>query len=275
MVTGNQMYDAIAAVSRQGLSQTFAVSELSRRFFSLGMLTKYLLMVLPAVLGVFVGAPLLAREMEQRTHLFAWAQSVSRMRWFLTKTVLIGAVTLVSAAGLAALASWWHQPLDQLVGSGKWFFFDVFGLVSVAYTLFAFAIGVAAGTMIGRTVPAMAVTLLLFTVTRTAVSLWRPRFMTPVVKEIGFDQTIPQDGLGIELYWVDSTRHRVPLDRINQIFQQTSPPQYLHDQGYRHLAVYQPSDRFWTFQVIEAAVFLGLAVLLIALSLWWLQRRAA
>jgi hypothetical protein len=148
----------------------------------------------------------------------------------------------------------------------------------------------------------MAATLFLFAVTRTTVTLWRPRFMTPVVKEIAFYQTIPQDALGIELYWVDSTRQRVPTDRIDQIMQQVQQlfqetatsagfgagqpkPQsashltqiagYLHDHGYQHLAVYQPADRFWSFQLIEAIIFFGLAAALIAISLWLLQRRAA
>jgi len=49
---------------------------------------------------------------------------------------------------------------------------------------------------------------------------------------------------------------------------------YLRLHGIRLLADYQPPDRFWTFQLIEAAVFVALAVALVAGSLWWLQRRA-
>jgi hypothetical protein len=47
----------------------------------------------------------------------------------------------------------------------------------------------------------------------------------------------------------------------------------LSQHGIRLLADYQPLDRFWTFQLIEAAVFFVLAIGLIAASLWWLQRR--
>jgi hypothetical protein len=47
------------------------------------------LAVLPALAGLFVGAPLLARELEQGTHRFAWTQGVTRRRWLLSKTALL------------------------------------------------------------------------------------------------------------------------------------------------------------------------------------------
>jgi hypothetical protein len=49
--------------------------------------------------------------------------------------------------------------------------------------------------------------------------------------------------------------------------------QYLHAHGFRYLAVFQPEDRFWTFQLIEAGIFFALAVMLFVLSAWWLQTR--
>jgi hypothetical protein len=41
-----------------------------------------------AIIGALIGAPLVAREVEQRIHLAAWTQSVSRRRWYITKTPL-------------------------------------------------------------------------------------------------------------------------------------------------------------------------------------------
>jgi hypothetical protein len=37
--------------------------------------------------------------------------------------------------------------------------------------------------------------------------------------------------------------------------------------------VYQPADRFWTFQAIEAGISLFLALLLIGFSARWLRQR--
>ena len=56
------------------------------------------LAVLPVLAGLFVGAPLLARELELGTYRFAWTQGVTRRRWLLSKTALLAAATLLAGA---------------------------------------------------------------------------------------------------------------------------------------------------------------------------------
>ena len=310
LVTGSQM-QVVQASSQTQVSQSVQ-TDFIQSFSSLGMLTKYALMALPAILGMFVGAPLLAREIDQRTYLFAWAQSITRRRWFLYRVALVSAGTLVSAGILSVLANWWHSPLDGLFASGRWVFFDVIGVVPMAYALFAFALGVSLGTLLGRTVPAMFMTVVLFAAARVGFSLVRPWLLPPVVKEIAFYQTVPQGGLQMNLHWVDSANHEVSPDHISQLLVQqlqqgfydqggqvpqvaggsdpiVGPPpkpagsdaielaqhvdQYMRAHGFHYLAVFQPDDRFWTFQWIEAGIFFALALMLFAVSAWWLQRR--
>jgi len=64
-----------------------------------------LFLILPALVGVFWGAPLLAREVEQRTHRLAWTQGVSRMRWAGTKVSTLVVATVLGAAVLSAMVS--------------------------------------------------------------------------------------------------------------------------------------------------------------------------
>ena len=45
--------------------------------------------------------------------------------------------------------------------------------------------------------------------------------------------------------------------------------------GFLSTDVLQPASRFWLFQGIEAGLFVGLALALLALSVWWLRRRVA
>ena len=45
--------------------------------------------------------------------------------------------------------------------------------------------------------------------------------------------------------------------------------------GWRRLVTFQPADRFWTFQGIEAAIFLALALLAIGAAVVLLRRRPA
>ncbi len=305
LFTGSQMYTAASALfsPHANVPQAVALTEFMRRFLNLSIPTKYLLMALPVVLGVFVGAPLLAREVDQGTHVLVWTQSITRMRWFTVKVVLLSGATLAAAAALAALTSWWHRPVDLMFGDGPWVFFDAFGVAPVAYALFAFAVGVAAGTVIQRTVPAMGATVLLFTAARVAIGFLRPWYLAPVIKETRFGQSFPKDAHAMNLYWVDGSNNPVPWDRVNQVIQQAFPGwigsgpvspgglvptgratpisaatvsdigQYLHDHGFRYFAVYQPGDRFWTFQAIEAGIFVLLALLFLGLSAWWLRHR--
>ena len=79
-----------------------------------------LLMALaPALLGAFLGAPLVARELEAGTYRLAWTQSVSRRRWLASKlTLTVGAAAF--ALGAASLAvTWWSAPLDGAVSQTR------------------------------------------------------------------------------------------------------------------------------------------------------------
>src|SRR2546421_9123720 len=120
------------------------------------------LMTLPALLGVFIAAPLLSREFEQRTHFLAWSQSITKLRWVLVKLGLFAAVVLISATALTVLVSWWHSPLDRAFYGGTWAAFDIQGLTPIGYAVFALSLGALAGLLFRRTIPAMALTLFVF-----------------------------------------------------------------------------------------------------------------
>jgi len=153
----------------------------------------------------------------------------------------------------------------------------------------------------------MFLTVVLFAAARIGFSVLRPWFLPPVVKEIAFYQTFPAGVLPMNLRWVDAANREVSPDRISQLLQQgfhsegaegsqlaggsgpsigvPKPPasesitmahqvdQYMRAHGFHYLAMFQPDDRFWSFQWIEAGIFFALAVILFAVSAWWLQRR--
>jgi hypothetical protein len=135
----------------------------------------------PALLGMFWGAPLLAREFEAGTYRLAWTQSVSRRRWLLTKLAVAGTATVAIATLLTLTITWWSTSRDQVGGTTPFAVFDRRDLAPVAYAAFAFAIGALMGAIIRRTVPAMAATLGAFVAVRIATSLWvRPHLLPPV-----------------------------------------------------------------------------------------------
>ena len=97
----------------------------------------------------------------------AWTQSITRRRWLTTNLTVYTAAAIVLATAFSVLLAWWFRPFAH-VGFGGGYgrlqpnFFDFQGIVPIAYTLYAFAIGVTAGVLIRRTLPAMVVTLAVF-----------------------------------------------------------------------------------------------------------------
>ena len=140
------------------------------------------LMLLPGLLGLFVGAPLVARELESGTYRFAWTQGRSRVRWIVAKLVILATVLTVLAIGFSLLFTWWYGPWLSIMGRmHPAQAYEVSGIVFAARTLFAFMLGALAGTLIRRTVPAMAATAVVWlAVVLLSMFGLRPLIETPV-----------------------------------------------------------------------------------------------
>ncbi len=132
-----------------------------------------LLLAVPLLIGMFWGAPLVSREFEAGTVRLAWTQGVTRSRWLAVKLGL-GAVASATVAGLLSLmVSWWSGKLDDVNANP----FDSlrFGardLVPIGYAAFAFALGLTAGLLFRRMLPAMLAALAGFAVAREVVTAW-------------------------------------------------------------------------------------------------------
>jgi hypothetical protein len=158
-----------------------------------------LLVIAPALMGIFWGAPLIARELESGTYRLAWSQSVTRTRWITSKFCLVGLTSMIVAGLLSLMVTWWSSPFDRLQDNtfGN---FDQRDIVPIAYAAFAFALGAVAGLLLRRTLPAMAVTLVGFVAVRFAFTSWiRERFASPLHTSIPFQapgsQVSPGQGL--------------------------------------------------------------------------------
>src|SRR5450759_4644157 len=150
------------------------------RFGTLRLLIKGILIGLPVLAGLFIGAPLLAREVEQGTDQLVWSQGITRQRWLIAKLGLLSAATVLLAVALAIAGRVWFEA-QPVVNSSQWQEYDIQGPAYASYAFFSLALGIAAGAMIGRTVPAMAVALVGYVGVRLAVVfLARPNFLPPL-----------------------------------------------------------------------------------------------
>ncbi len=263
-----------------------------------------LFLIVPLLVGLFWGAPLVARELEQGTYRLAWTQSVTRRRWFTTKAALIGGASVVGAVAFAELVTWWSSIFvslhDARFNPG---IFDIRGIVPIAYVLFAVALGVLIGTLVRRTLPAMAATLGGFVGVRVLVTLLaRPHYMAAKVTSIPV--AIKGSGISIGGPILDNSwiLKQVTVDRLGHFAYSGGgititptiagrcpgvipPPPNLPSPGQlgqcfsrlglHTVTTYQPGSRFWAFQGIEFAIYAALAVALFATAAWVVRRRLA
>ncbi|MGH7732467.1 MAG: ABC transporter permease, partial [Gemmatimonadales bacterium] len=126
--------------------------------YAMGVIVMYLV---PAIIGMFWGAPLLTRELEDGTYRLAWTQSITRTRWLAVKLALLGVTAMAITGVFSLIINWWASPLDHVADLGSPILanrmmpvmFSAHGIVPIGYAAFAFALGVTAGALIGRTVP--------------------------------------------------------------------------------------------------------------------------
>jgi hypothetical protein len=245
-------------------------------------------LVIPVLSGLFIGAPLLAREFEQGTDQLVWTQGITRIRWLLVKLAVLGAVTAI-IAGILAFAGQLGSSSRPPMSYNQWFAFDNQGPEFVAYAFFSFALGVAAGAAIGRSVPAMAVVIVGFVAVRAAIGLVARRsFLPPVESEVSgavFKGGNQAWMLGSQ-YPADTQGHAMSWDHFQQIVTACSNPAAgpkgslaqmelcWHDHGVTLFQSIQPADRFPLFQGIESVIFLIAAIALLWLAVWLVGRRA-
>jgi hypothetical protein len=259
----------------------------------------YLCLIVPAVLGMLCGAPLVAHELEARTSDLAWSQSVTRMRWLTVKAGWLLLAAAVCGGAVTALTTWWSGPTNaQSAGAFAPGQFDTQGIVPIGYAVFAMALGIAAGTVARRTLPAIAVVLGGFIALRLVISdLLRPHYMAAVTTYYNVTGSFTPPGQAWVLAQgaVSRTGQVVPTgwgslyNALPASCQQLLPGSptaksggslsdvfsCMQAHGWRGFATYQPATRYWPFQGIETGIYLVLAAALIAVTLVIVRRRDA
>ena len=242
------------------------------------------LQLLPALIGAFVGAPVLAREMETGTFRYAWTQGFGRTRWVIAKLALIGAVLAVVAAAFGVLVNWYFGPFvaqGQLISLDPRIF-DLEGLAFPGWVLAAFAIGAFAGMTIRKVVPAMAATMTAVGGLGLAAGLYlRQHYLPPLVMASTSGPSQANWTLGS--WYTGKGGQLVDPATADQVCPGPGPygstagagPRCLSQHGITQWWSYQPPTRFWPFQAIEGGALLALTVLLIAATIYLVHRKAA
>jgi ABC-2 family transporter protein len=263
--------------------------------------------LVPGLIGIFWGAPLVARELETGTHRLAWNQSISRIRWTVIKLGLVGLAAVATAGLLSLMIGWWASPIDSAMHFGQPFsgaylprlgplVFAARGVAPLGYAAFAFALGVTMGVLIRKTLPAMAVTLAIFAAVQVLMPIYvRPYLIPPVQATAPFnafennEMTLTSNNRMTLVgnfsrpgAWILSNK---TVTQSGDVFTGpagpaclgNSPPNacnaWVNTLHLRQEVTYQPASRFWPLQLIETGIYLVLAALLGSLCVRRIRRR--
>ena len=307
-IIGTPLHHAYAAAIACHPASSLACQKLAYTFngtndLMLGPTTPggVLLQLVPVLIGAFAGAPVLARELETGTFRFAWTQGFGRRRWALAKLVLLAVVLAAATGAVGRLVSWYYQPYFAPGNQARYLnelspfttLFTLRGVAFPAWTVAAFTIGALAGMLIRRVVPAIIATLAAYAGLAVATAAFlREHYLTPLLTS---HPNVPGTAWIISQWSSKDGRFAFaggppggPLEqRLIQRFCSALPAglgkagispqgfaQCLAHHGYTQWTSYQPASRFWPVQWIEAGWLLALSALLIAATIWLVNRRA-
>ncbi len=292
--TGLQLHHAYTAATACRPASSTACEIMTSDFLSTydhtATVIPSLLQAVPALIGAFVAAPVLARELESGTFRYAWTQGFGRWRWTLAKLVPL-AIAVTAAAGVFSLLfSWYYQPF---IADGQYsplaaIVFDLTGIAFAAWTLAAFAIGALAGMLIRRVVPAIVATLVAYAGLALAAGIFlREHYLTPLVTS---NLNVPASASIMSQWWTKGGTFAFAGRPSMNLVQQFCPPSAIgpgkpssgtiagclvQNGGYTQWTSYQPASRFWPFQIIEGSWLLIVSLILIGVAVWLVRRRAA
>jgi hypothetical protein len=212
------------------------------------------------------------------------------LHWLAADLVVMAAIVAAFGGALGAAYTWWNRPIEALTGPMRAFeSFDNAPAMCAVYSVFGFAIGVAASAFLRHTLAAMGVTLAVFMATRFSIGYWlRPHYMTPIVAESAANESgnpLTFDPRDWDFYgkWVDAHDNTVTSAEVSRISNPELNPaaaghkwhEVLQLNGIHYYDLIQPYQRAGAFQLIEAGIYPVLIAGLAGLTFWRIRRRSA
>lgn len=244
------------------------------RFQSLWNLANFFTLI-PGLIGVALAAPFIF-DLEHGTYRLAWTQSITRGRWLAGKIGLPAITALVASGVLILLFTWWRTPEANLNGRLDNGVFDTTGTVAIGYTLFAFALALALGSVWRRSAASLTIAFVAYFAVRIADELWLRKHLVSPLHATWKGARQPSSLFNAHVLSLNATLHghpvfggggfdgghvavAVPVGAASAIFH----------------ATYIPASDFWPLQLTETALFAGMALLLIGFAVWWTRERVA
>src|SRR5665213_646298 len=267
--------------------------------------------VVPILIAMFIGAPLVAREFESGSYQFAWTQGTPRSSWLTMKLLFLGTMVVVLAIPLGLIASWYAQPFNAIGFVSHWQpgQFDVSAVTLSAICLTGLLSGVLIGALLKKIVSAIATAGLMvgglvigifayldraiFSI-HTSASTWYPsdgnigavnRF-AGAGGGLGSGPRGSWGGWLVNIWYEGSNGVHLSvkegLQVLNRLFssstKQVESPHYkltwLSNHHYSFWISYQSANRFWIAQGVQATIILALGFILYRVAMTVIRRSA-
>lgn len=270
-----------ACYQAQGTDTGCATSPSLNDFSGWGGFAKLGAFLTPFALGLFLGVPLVAREIEGRTAGIAWTLSQSRSRWLIQRIlpVVVVVIVLSAAVGIGSEFVTRTNPFADLAANPGFADYTSRGWMLPVRALAVLLLAIAVGAMVPRQLPALllagAVALALF----VGLSIGMDTWMTAEAKPIPFDETRfgPfSDGPRIFdlAYQEDATGEVITMnDFYNRYGDVALPDGEENPPGFTQVAIGIPGDQYGPWVLRESAIVGGLAVGSTALAFIVVGRR--
>jgi hypothetical protein len=223
----------------------------------------------PFALGLFLGVPVVAREIEGRTAGIAWTLSRSRSRWLIQRVLplVVMVVVLAAAVGIGSEFVTRTNPFADFSADPGFADHTARGWMLPVRALAVLVLGIAVGAMVPRQLPALlvagAMTLALFVGLSVGMDIW----MTSEAKPIPFEEEgrFGPFGGGPRIFDVayqdDATGEVISMnDFYNRYGEDIFAGDGEQPEGFTEVAIGIPGDEYWTWAVRESAILGGLAI---------------
>jgi hypothetical protein len=237
-------------------------------FSTLGGFAKLGAFLTPFALGLILGIPVVAREIEGRTAGIAWTLSQSRSRWLIQRVLplLVVVIVLAAAVGIGSEFVTRTNPFADLAANPGFADYTSRGVLLPVRAVVVLVLAIAVGAMVPRQLPALLLavgaTVALFVGLTLAMDAW----MTGEAKPIPFDESrFGGFGDGPRIFDVayreDATGKVISMnDFYNQHGEVALPDGESDPPGFTQVAIGIPGDQWATWVARESAILGGLGL---------------
>ena len=269
-----------ACYQAQGTDLGCATSPSLNDYSTFGGFARIAAFITPFALGLFLGVPVVAREIEGRTAGIAWTLSRSRSRWLIQRVLPLVVVVIVlsAAVGIGSEFVTRTNPFADFAANPGFADHTARGWLLPVRAIAVLLLGIAVGAMVPRQLPGLllagAVTLALFMALSIGMDVWMTAEAQPMlIDESGrFGPFADGPRIFDIAYQDDVTGEVITMNDFYNQYGDIAVPDGGTPEGFTEVAIGIPGSEYGVWVLRESAI-MGVVALGSAGLAWVVVRR--